>query len=65
MAPTAAIPTSTAFLTSYDAILCGRCATDTSDLLDDGSRWLAQLTEVPVDLLEPGDRCEECKAVLR
>jgi hypothetical protein len=53
-----------AYLTTYDALLCGGCALDTTDLVGDGRRWLRGLTAVPIpEVLATWAeaRCEECE----
>jgi hypothetical protein len=55
----------TVYLTRYDGLLCAKCALDTSDLLDDGTRWLDGLTAVAAsDVLAewPDACCEECRS---
>jgi hypothetical protein len=58
----------TAYLTRYDALLCGDCALNTDGLLNDGANRLAGMTAVPLsEVLTHWDEpsCEECKRPLR
>lgn len=49
-----------AYLTRYDAILCGGCALNTDGLLNEGRNHLLGLTVVPANELLEIDCCEEC-----
>jgi len=57
----------TVYLTRYDGLLCAKCALDTDDLLDGGTRWLDGLTALSAEevLAEwPEACCEECHALV-
>ncbi len=53
-----------AYLTRYDALLCGDCALNTDDILNEGRNHLLGLTVVPASELWESDCCEECERLL-
>ena len=56
--------TVTAYLTTYDGVLCKPCALNTDDLLNNGRNWLGSLTAISADDLWAEACCEECKTAL-